>query len=270
MILIVSVPLFNNKIRNTTRFQSLPTQYPTPISVSIHRMKRTLLILIGLLVCIAGTAQKRKVQNRPYLDQRRLHYGFFIGLHAQDLEFNNNGFITEEGETWFADVADYSPGFSVGVLAEAYITSNLSARLIPSLYFGQRNIIFHEQHTHQEYRQVMKSTLLAFPLNLKFSAPRFNNHRPFVVAGINPTLSLTNKDQKALLLQKWDCYMEIGMGCDFYLPFFKLIPELKFCFGLRNLLEKDRSDLIDKSLLNYTHMLDTSDSKMVMLTFYFE
>ena len=103
-------------------------------------MKRYALLLISLLVCMAGAAQKRKVQNRPYLDQRRLHYGFFVGVHAQDLEFENNGFVTEEGETWFADVADYSPGFSVGVLAEAYLTSNLSARIIPSLYFGQRNV----------------------------------------------------------------------------------------------------------------------------------
>ena len=116
----------------------------------------------------------------------------------------------------------------------------------------------------------MKSTLLAVPLNMKFSAPRFNNHRPFVVAGVNPTLSLSNKDRKALLLKEWDCYMEFGLGCDFYLPFFKLIPELKFCFGLRDILEKNRPDLIDKSLLKYTQLIDSATDKMVMLTFYFE
>ena len=116
----------------------------------------------------------------------------------------------------------------------------------------------------------MKSTLLACPLNLKFAAPRYNNHRPFFVAGINPTLSLTNKDRQALLLKKLDCCVEVGLGCDFYLPYFKLIPELKFCFGLRDLLEKERPDLIDKSLLKYTQSLDAATGKMVMLTFYFE
>jgi hypothetical protein len=146
----------------------------------------------------------------------------------------------------------------------------MAVRLIPSLYFGQRNVIFHEQNSHAEYRQVMKSTLLAFPVNLKLSAPRFNNHRPFLVAGVNPTFSLTNKNQQALSMEKWDCYVEVGLGCDFYLPFFKLIPELKFCFGLRDLLEKERPDLIDKSLLKYTQSLDAATGKMVMLTFYFE
>lgn len=233
-------------------------------------MKRYLFILIGLLVCLGTAAQKRKVQNRPYIDQRRLHYGFFIGVHAQDLEFTNNAFVTEDGETWFGDVADYSPAFSVGVLAEAYLTQHVALRVIPSLYFGQRKVVFQEQTSQATYRQVMKSTLLACPINFKLSAPRYNNHRPFVVAGVNPLISLTNKNQQALLMKKFDCYLEIGLGCDFYLSYFKLIPELKFCFGLRNLLEKDRSDLIDKSLLKYTQSLDGAQGKMIMLTFYFE
>lgn len=234
-------------------------------------MKRFLTIICLVMVaCVMANAQKRKVQNRPYIDQRRLHYGFYIGLHTQDLEFENNGFVTPEGETWFADVPEYSPGFSVGVLAEAYITSCLSLRVIPSLYFGQKKVIFHEQTTHQEHSQLMKSTLLGCPINLKMSAPRFNNHRPYVVAGVNPTLLLTGKDRQALLQKKIDCYFEIGLGCDMYLPYFKLIPELKFCFGLRDLIEKDRTDLIDKSLLKYTQSVEDAKSRMIMLTFYFE
>ena len=60
------------------------------------------------------------------------------------------------------------------------------------------------------------------------------------------------------------------MGCDFYLPYFKLIPELKFCFGLANLLDKDRRDLTDKSLMKFTESLERVSSRMVVLTFYFE
>lgn len=234
-------------------------------------MKRFILFsLCVLCACLTAGAQKRKLQHRPYIDQRRLHYGFYIGVHAQDLEFENNGYITPEGETWFADVAEYSPGFSVGVLAEAYITPHLALRAIPSLYFGQKKVIFHEQNSHQEHSQLMKSTLLACPINLKMSGPRCNNHRPYVVAGLNPTLNLTGKDRQALLLKKVNCYVEIGVGCDMYLPYFKLIPELKFCFGLRDLLETNRPDLIDKTLTKFTESVNSASSRMIMLTFYFE
>lgn len=56
----------------------------------------------------------------------------------------------------------------------------------------------------------------------------------------------------------------------FYLPYFKLIPELKFCFGLANLIKKDRKDLTDQSLLKFTQSVDKITSRMIVLTFYFE
>ena len=55
-----------------------------------------------------------------------------------------------------------------------------------------------------------------------------------------------------------------------YLPFFKLCPELKFSFGLVDLLEKDRGDLTDPELIKYPNSLSKATSRMVTLTFNFE
>ena len=60
------------------------------------------------------------------------------------------------------------------------------------------------------------------------------------------------------------------MGCDIYLPFFKLIPELRFSFGLRDIIVHDRKDLIDASLLKFTKGIDRGRANMVSLAFYFE
>ena len=62
--------------------------------------------ILLLLLPLCAVAQERKVQNKPYIDYRRLHYGFFVGVHAQDMEFINNGYVTEEGEAGFADIAN--------------------------------------------------------------------------------------------------------------------------------------------------------------------
>ena len=208
-------------------------------------------------------AQEQKVQHRPYLDQRKFHWGFLFGLHMQDLELKNNGYIDpESGEQWYADVDNYNPGFSVGVLGEMRLNRYLALRLIPTMHFGQKHITFHEQVSGRDSTQNIKSTYISMPLDLKFSAPRHNNYRPYFIAGVNPMLDLTTKKQKALLMKPFDCYIEIGMGCDFYLPFFKLIPELKFCFGLADILKKDRNDLIDNSLQKFTKSLDGASSKM--------
>ena len=234
-------------------------------------MKRFLVFIFCFVTLFNVMAQEQKVQHRPYLDQRKFHWGFLFGLHMQDLELKNNGYIgPESGEQWYADVDNYNPGFSVGVLGEMRLNRYLALRLIPTMHFGQKHITFHEQVSGRDSTQNIKSTYISMPLDLKFSAPRHNNYRPYFIAGVNPMLDLTTKKQKALLMKPFDCYIEIGMGCDFYLPFFKLIPELKFCFGLADILKKDRNDLIDNSLQKFTKSLDGASSKMIVLTLYFE
>ena len=68
-----------------------------------------------------------------------------------------------------------------------------------------------------------------------------------------------------------DFYVSVGFGCDFYLPYFKLVPEVKFCFGITDAIEHDRPDLEDEpDKLKITRSLRKALSRMVVFTFYFE
>ena len=231
-----------------------------------------------VLAPVAGTsycnAQERKIQNRPYLDDRVWHYGFLVGLNIQDMSLANNGlpYINQSGivEYWYADVPEYTPGFSVGVLGELKANDWLSVRLIPTMHFGDKKVVFKEQRSGKTTEQYVKSTYISFPIDLKISAARFNNYRPYVVTGLAPTFDLTVKKGKELLVKKTDLMFEVGMGLDLYYPFFKMIPELKFCFGLKNILDGNRSDLKDNSLLKYSQSIDEARNAMMVLTLYFE
>lgn len=233
-------------------------------------MKRVFTYILLLLLPLCAVAQERKVQNKPYIDFRRLHYGFFIGVHAQDMEFANNGFVTENGETWYADIANYNPGFSVGVLADLRLNTYMSLRAIPTMHFGQNTVRFREQNSAETSKQSLKTTYIAVPVHVKFAAERFNNYRPYVTAGVSPMFNLTVKKQQQLLLKKFDFMIEVGFGCDFYLPFFKLIPELKFSFSPLDVLNKERNDLLDANYLKFTQSVDKVASKMITLSLYFE
>ena len=233
-------------------------------------MKRTITYLLLLLLPLCAVAQERKVQNKPYIDFRRLHYGFFVGTHLQDMEFVNNGFVTENGEMWYADIPNYNPGFSVGVLADLRLGKYFSLRAIPTMHFGQNSIVFREQNSGEQSRQLVKTTYISLPVHVKFAAERFNNYRPYVTAGVSPMVNLTVKKQKQLLLKRFDFMVEVGAGCDFYLPFFKLIPEVKFAFSLLDVLQKERKDLLDANYLKFTQSVDKVVSKMIILSFYFE
>ena len=83
-------------------------------------------------------------------------------------------------------------------------------------------------------------------------------------------LDMTVKKQRQLLVKNFDFMVEVGMGCDFYMPFFKLNPELKFCFSLLDVLEKNRNDLLDENYKKFTESIDKAVAKMIVLSFYFE
>ena len=86
-----------------------------------------------------------------------------------------------------------------------------------------------------------------------------------------PIFDLAKERSDQFRLKNNDVMLTIGMGCDFYLPFFKLCPEVKFCFGLKNILQKNRPDLEDNpQMMRFTESVDKLQNSMVVLTFNFE
>ena len=248
-------------------------------------MRHTIYILTLLcLLATTGQAQTRTIQNRPYTDLRRLHFGVLVGLHLQDIDLKNvgpqlitfdYGLITEK--TIVCDNDRWNAGFSVGVLGDLRLSKHFNLRFTPTMHFGAKHLTFRNLTDMDEYghpievTQDMKNTYLSLPVDLKFSAERWNNYRPYLMAGINPMLNLTSKNQEYLQLKKSDLFLEIGLGCDFYLPFFKLIPELKFCYSLSDALDHGHaSELKDENMRAYTNAVTSGHSKMIVLTFYFE
>lgn len=235
--------------------------------------KHIIITLILALIGVNAIAQRRNdgLLNRPYADLKPIHFGFSVGFHMQDLNISNNGFITPEGESWFTEVPAYSPGFCVNVLADMRISNHINLRCSPGMYFGNKKVHFRNTVTGDENTQNIKSNYVVIPVDIKYSATRYKNIRPYVVGGIMGILDVSKKRPEQLKLKDTDAMLTIGLGCDFYLPYFKLCPELKFCFGLRNLLNTERPDLQDNpDMMKYTQSVSQIKSNMIVLTFYFE
>lgn len=232
---------------------------------------RRLFLLIGLAAfsSMFAMAQKERPMNQPYADFKMFHLGFHVGVHAQDLILTNTG-VTENGETFFAEIPSYSPGFSVGVIGDMFLNPYMNLRFTPTLHFGDKKLVFIEKNSKEEMTTSVRSSYLSFPLGVKYTALRLNNYRPYILGGVYGAFDLGRKKGNPILLKGMDFGVEVGFGCDIYLPFFKLCPELKFSFGLVDLLEKDRKDLLDGELIKYTNSLSKATSRMIVLTFNFE
>lgn len=255
----------------------------TPV-IRYPHMKRLLLLCVYLLMFVTALhAQDKKVENRPYTDLRPFHFGILVGTHLQDLEFNNVGPQvitapdgTQHTYTITADQDRWDEGFHVGVLGETRLNEMFQFRLAPALYFGSRHISFHNMDTTApdsllSRTQNMKTVYISCAMDLIFAAKRFNNHRPYVMAGLNPTINLSGNNDDYIRLKRYDLFLEAGIGCDFYLPFFKLRPELKFMYSLTNSFDRNHaSQLKDKTVLPYAMSVNKAHSKLIVLTFHFE
>lgn len=247
-------------------------------------MKKTIAILLAMLTITAANAQERRVENKPYIDLRPLHFGILVGFNAQDIEMENVGpqlFTREDGtevmRSVVCDASKWNPGISVGVVADMRLSNHLNLRVTPTMHFGSKHLTFRdidnldENGVARTESQELKNTYLSIPLDLKFSSKRCNNYRPYIMAGVNPMINLTSKDQDIIRLKRFDTMIEIGIGCDLYLPFFKLIPELKFCYSLTNSLDKNHaSQLKDEALIEMASGVRACHTKMIVLSFYFE
>lgn len=232
-----------------------------------------------LTTTMAAHAQTEVPQNRPYTDLRPLHFGIVVGTNLQDTEFRNVGPTTlpnGEPSEIYCDQNSWDIGFNVGVLMEARLNQHFAFRLAPQMYFATRNFAFynklHPEENKELKQQSLRTVYVGANCDLIFAAQRFNNHRPYIMLGVAPMINLTSSANDYIQLKKGEIFLEAGLGCDFYLPYFKLRPELKFMYGLTNSFNSSHQKSIkeDNPMLPYAYSVDQARSKMVVLSFYFE
>ena len=232
---------------------------------------RILTIIAAICVATGCLAQRRYViQHKPYIDLRPMHFGISVGMNMQDIEFESEEPIVCDADRW-------NSGLSVGVLADMRLSNHLNLRITPTMHFGSKHLmlkntgLLNTEGKVMTETQDMKNTYLSVPVDLKFSSQRWNNIRPYMLAGVSPMINLTSKSQEIIQLKRTDLMVEVGLGCDLYLPFFKLIPELKFCYGLGNRIDKSHvADLKDDNKKMYANAINSGHTKMIVLSFYFE
>lgn len=233
-------------------------------------VSKIILIATFCLVSINAISQVRKVQNLPYADQKLYHFGFNIGMNIQDMPLTNTGVKQANGEVWFANIPSYSIGFNVGLIADYYLSEHFNLRFNPTIYFGEKSIVFVEENTEAQFKKSLKANYMLFPLQIKINGSRTDNYRPYLLAGAYSSISIGNKKNDVLKFNSIDYGLEFGVGITLYLQYFRLSPELRFSFGLRNIINKDRSDLSNTDLLKYSDAVNSGKNRFVSLIFNFE
>lgn len=238
-------------------------------------MKSILSLILLTSLSFAAFAQKPKVENLPLFKQKRVHFGFTLGLNSagytldrKDIDFVNDSLLTIS--------VDGQSGFNLGIVSALHFNEFVSLRFLPSLSFTQRNInyTFKTQKegvaSTETLLKAVESTYIELPLLLKYRSKRLNNFAAYLVGGGKYVIDLAsneNVDNSTLdepIVKTASSFMaaEIGIGTDFFLPYFKFSIEGKMSYGISNILIRDNTI--------FSNPIDRMLPKMFILSLHFE
>lgn len=237
-------------------------------------MKYLILLFLSLLLSVGdllAQVDKPGAPNLPAFDEKRIRFGFLIGLNFSDFRVVNSGARTPENENnaRYAEVLAVTPGLNVGMVANLRLAKRWDLRFSPGINFAQRDLSFiDEKGVVEEKALAIKSTYLEFPLLFKYSARRIHNFKPFLVGGFAVRYDLAKNKKDGILLNGLDTYLEFGGGFDSYMNLFRLTTEARISIGMRNIIDKNGS--IEPEAIYYTQAIDRLTSRIFLITFYFQ
>lgn len=211
----------------------------------LHGSKIIVLVAILLLCGNAGFAQKKRWvnKNNPNYDNRKLSYGFLIGLHttAYQLKYADR-FVTQDFDSVYAVEPGWSPGFSLGFIVNYRLTDLLDFRITPKVAFYEHTLRYLYADETPTEEKLVETTMVELPILLKYKSERRGNVRMYMVGGVKPALEASGKkdvENKSsnVGVASTNLSLEAGFGFDLYYPLFKFSPEIRFSRGLVNVLD---------------------------------
>ena len=254
------------------------------------RVKKFFYILIFLLGALTSSAQRLLLKNLTTFDDKLIHFGFTLGVNTTDFGFsyynvvndnpqfmqskNSMDVLYQEKDTMIrADISTLTPGFTVGIVTNLRLSESFDLRFLPGMSFGERKLSYNipvvdVNDPGQRGYYSIKSTFLDFPLLLKYKSRKMNNQRPYIIAGGAYRIDISKSGQEDLVrLKPLSSYLEAGVGWDSYLQFFRLSTELKFSFGLNNILDDGPKNTQPQV---YSNAFSKLTSNVFTLSFHFE
>lgn len=207
-----------------------------------HLRRHKVIFILALTLCSLATAaqEKRWVQrNNPNYDDRKLTYGFLIALHSSIYQVNySDVFISQSFDTLHSVNSSWTSGFSLGFIVNYRLSEFFDLRMTPAVAFYENKVRY--QFTNEGFEDArVETTMVEFPVLLKYKSERRGNIRMYMIGGIKPAIEASGKKENTkeeLEVIGTNLSLEAGFGFDLYYPLFKFSPEIRFSRGIIDIL----------------------------------
>lgn len=213
-----------------------------------------LTILFTGILSTALFAQKPKKPvklNLVTFDERKLHYGFQLGLFNSNMRLSRSddysGVSTPQGKLAYIEPLS-TTGFTIGfILNMALPHKHFDFRVNPAVSFYERAISYtsRNQGGFQDTLKTQETTVIEIPLLLKYKSARRYNHRVYMVGGVIGGFQVSNKQEgdpdEYISLDKVNIELAFGLGMNLYMEMFNFAPEIRFSHSLNSIFSSNNS-----------------------------
>lgn len=208
-------------------------------------MKKNFIVFLLLVLCInINYAQKRDVvEYQQNWDKQRVFWGYYLGINIKSYNI-----------TYLNDTKDYigvnpSFGFDVGIIGDLRLHKNINLRLEPGLSINSKELDFtYINGGAKDSIRNVNSTYLRVPLLLKLNTNRYNNIRPYLIGGVSFDYNFSSNENNPydnydgeFRTKKNNFTYQMGLGIDFYLPYFIFSPSINGIFAITDELVRDNN-----------------------------
>lgn len=231
--------------------------------LAISRVFSTLVLLVFIFLLQGEDLEAQNARgNYNFLDfqQKPYYFGITLGFNRANYRiFHSKTFIRNQDVETAESVS--GPGFNLGIVTNLKIGQYFDFRFLPTLSFAEKRLEFTPGNNPSDpsipLRRNIESVLVEMPFHVRYKSAPYKDMRLFVIAGVKYGFDVAS-DSKArqadsqVKIAPTDFAGEIGVGIQFFFPYFIFSPELKMSQGLGNTLIFDdnlpQSTVIEKVL----------------------
>lgn len=200
--------------------------------------------------------------------KKQYYFGLTVGLNSTGYKINQSKFFINNDSIRITEGSS-GGGFVLNMIANLKLGDYFDFRALPGFAFSQRSLEFtYNENVNDLRTRSVESVFFDMPFLIRFKSAPYKDKRAFVVAGMKYSYDVASnsktRDAKTLIkISPHDFQFEVGVGMQFFYPYFIFSPEIKYSRGVGNILIYDDQ-------LNESKVLENVVSQVITLSFHFE
>lgn len=230
-------------------------------------LSNKIIILLSILAFSAAQdvyGQFSARDNYNYLDFQRksFYFGMTFGTNFPSFRLNQSKIFIGNDSIQVAEGRS-NGGFNLNMVTNFKMGEFFDLRFTPGFAFSYRSFLFNDVDVKRT-----EAVFFELPFYVRYKSLPYKDKRIYAVGGLKYNFDVANnsnarKAETLIKISPHDFQWEVGVGMQFFYPYFIFSPEIKYGRGLGNIL-------LYNGALNESKVLENVVSQVFTISLNFE